>query len=470
MLKSLSLIVAMTFLGLATPSSQKPTLLCSQNGSQSLTFAVRRVSRFLVVQVEENPRLENVSLCLSDSVWIQPVQSKRGTWTFETDASAGKFVATRCVGDACEFIEYEFDLGASLHYTLALALVVGVLMNFMPCVLPVIGLKLSAFSKPGKRSAYVLGVLLSFIGLATLAVTVGAGLSHMSVPVFRATLCLVCAIMSAHLLGLWRMPSLPVPGASKAGPFLTGVLTVGLGSSCSVPFLAPVLMFCAKAPVIEVYLIFMAMGVGFCAPFFLPIWRWIDRSGAYSAFWVERICGFALLLIACWLASTLPIIAVMIVVVLMVLFIGIILVLALGQMEPGYMLLGYCVLLFATCALMIPKPKEGNALVDYTGAMAVSVSADWCLNCKIVDPIWRDAEVQDALREAHIPFAHLDWTNGDPEVTRFLNEHDHLSVPFVLVVNRNGQTTKLSGLYTKADVLRAIEKTGRKNARYSATL
>ena len=272
-------------------------------------------------------------------------------------------------------------------------------MNLMPCVLPVLGLKLMAFATPGKKLPYLLGVWVSFLVLATVAVAMGAGMSHMSYPLFRGGLAVVCIAMSTNLLGLWTMPSFRVPGAGSVGPFGTGVLTVALGSSCSVPFLAPALAYCAAEGAAATYGIFSCIALGFVSPFLLPLP--LPKPGAWMVKF-ERVCGGLLGAVALWLILTL------------------------GGVENG----------------SIP-----------TGDRAIVVTADWCINCPIAHRAWTDRVHQE------LGFQHtvLDWTNRDPEITRFLESWDHQSVPFALI-ELNGQVFTFSGIYTESDLLEAIHK------------
>lgn len=129
----------------------------------------------------------------------------------------------------------------------------GFLMNFTPCVLPVIGLKLKAFTG-SSRWYYVAGVMCSFMVLATCSLLLGTGLSFMGFGHYRLTLCLVC-----FLFGVWHMPTFGVQG--NLGSFGMGILTTALGSSCSVPFLAPAMAYTASCSVLETYLLFGALGV-----------------------------------------------------------------------------------------------------------------------------------------------------------------------------------------------------------------
>ncbi len=282
------------------------------------------------------------------------------------------------------------------------ALLAGFLMVFMPCSLPVIGLKVRAFAEPKKKIPYLLGVWVSFMALATLSVVTGAGLSHMSYPVFRWVLLVVCMVMGLHLVGLLRLNlNVRVPGS--AGAFGTGLLTVALGSSCSVPFLAPALAYCASVPAVETFGIFTMLALGFVSPFLLPVpmpkpGPWLEKF--------EKCCGYALLMVALWLGSTLG--------------------------------------------------SKGEALDIPTGDRAIVVTADWCVNCPIAHHSWEAESVQERLKELGIEIVTLDWTNRDPKITGFLESYHHLAVPFALV-EVDGVVTALSGIPSTHQILEALK-------------
>lgn len=372
--------------------------------TSALTFSAYRDNNYLVVVGPPGAHYDNVEIVTEPPALF--IKEGENIWKGKTPARSGVFTATLCQGDACMFVEESFHVsGASIFYTLSLAFIVGVIMNFMPCVLPVIGLKLVALAKDYNKYLYVAGVLSSFLLLATLSVLLGTGLSHMSSWSFRFLMVLVCVAMGSHLLGVWKLPAIGLGSwGSRAGPFGMGILTVALGSSCSVPFLAPVLVYLSSAGVLEAYALFLAMGLGFASPFLVPFKPWLPKPGAWMV-WMERGCGVAMLLIGFWLCST-----------------------------------------------IIPTGSK-DVKIPQDGPRIIVVSAEWCINCQIVETIWNDPEVEAAIIENGFRYVSLDWTNGDKAVTQFLSSHDHPSVPFALIENADGEVTILSGIYTKQQVI-----------------
>ncbi len=214
----------------------------------------------------------------------------------------------------------------SLAYVLVLAFVGGFILNFMPCVLPVIGLKVMAFVQQAGQHrrrvltlnlSYCLGLLSIFWVLATLAAAASLGLSDKSLgwgeqynyDGFTIPLLAIVFAMGLSFLGVWEIP---LPGfvgtgranelASKeglAGAFFKGVITTILATPCSGPGLATALTWSATQPPSMVYLVFTFMGLGMSFPYLLigafpSLIRFIPKPGP----WMEtfkQLMGFVLL-------------------------------------------------------------------------------------------------------------------------------------------------------------------------------
>ncbi len=195
----------------------------------------------------------------------------------------------------------------------------GLILNLMPCVLPVIGLKLLSFIEQAghdRRHAfllnvwYSLGLLSVFLLLATLAVFAGFGWGQLfSLQGFNITLAAVVFVMGLSFLGVWEIPIPGFVGHGKvtelgeqegfAGALSKGVLTTILATPCSAPFLAPALTWAVAQPPLQTYAIFTSVGVGMASPYLLigafpKLIRFLPKPGA----WMEtfkQIMGFVLL-------------------------------------------------------------------------------------------------------------------------------------------------------------------------------
>lgn len=177
----------------------------------------------------------------------------------------------------------------SVLVVLPTALLAGFILNFMPCVLPVIGLKIVSFVHQSGHSRsrifilnlwYCLGLLAVFVVLATLAVFAGFswGQQFQSAG-FNIVLASIVFAFALSFLGIWEIPLPGIVGASgankvaeqegPAGAFLKGMLTTVLATPCSGPLLIPALAWALKQPPVLTYAVFICVGLGMAAPYLL---------------------------------------------------------------------------------------------------------------------------------------------------------------------------------------------------------
>ncbi len=165
----------------------------------------------------------------------------------------------------------------------------GVLLNLMPCVFPVIGLKVLSFVEQAGESRgrvlmlniwYSLGLLSVFLVLATLAVLLGLGWGHLfQLPEFKIALACVVFVFALSFLGIWEIPIPGFVGSGKAqelaykegptGAFLKGALTTVLATPCTGPFMGPALGWALQQPPTITYSVFASVGLGMASPYLL---------------------------------------------------------------------------------------------------------------------------------------------------------------------------------------------------------
>ncbi len=218
---------------------------------------------------------------------------------------------------------------------LGAALVGGLILNLMPCVLPVIGLKIMGFAKQGGESrgrvfvlnlAYVAGLLSVFLLLATLASLTQWGIGQNDYEWgelntqtwFKVSMTSLVFVMALSFLGVWEIPLPGFAGSSTAtemasreglsGAFFKGILTTILATPCSGPFLGPVFGFTIGQSQGVTYLIFLFVGLGMALPYliigaFPALVQWIPKPGM----WMEtfkQFMAFVLLGTVVYLLST----------------------------------------------------------------------------------------------------------------------------------------------------------------------
>ena len=219
----------------------------------------------------------------------------------------------------------------SLGLMLLYAFLGGLILNVMPCVLPVIALKILGFVSQAKESPgkvrkygllYALGVLVSFLVLAGLVIGIkaagrqaGWGIQF-SNPYFIVGITALVTLVALNLFGVFEVTmSSRVMGAASglagqsgaAGAFFNGVLATVLATPCTAPFLGVALGFAFAQPSALVLLMFLTVGLGLAAPYVILSWKptwlkFLPKPGA----WMEKFkiaMGFPMLATAIWLAS-----------------------------------------------------------------------------------------------------------------------------------------------------------------------
>ncbi len=220
--------------------------------------------------------------------------------------------------------------GYSIWAILPLAFVAGFLLNLMPCVLPVVGLKLLSFIQQANDSrrrvlllnlAYAAGLLSVMLVLASLAVFAGLGWGEQfSSTTFSVTLAAVVFAFALSFLGIWEIPLPGFVGAADAGSskgegyggaFSKGVLSTVLATPCSGPFLGSALAWAIAQPALFTFAVFATVGLGMASPYLLvglfpALVRVLPRPGNWMVTF-KQLMGFVLLATAVYLMSFLAV-------------------------------------------------------------------------------------------------------------------------------------------------------------------
>jgi len=397
---------------------------------------------------------------------------------------------------------------------LLLGLLGGLLLNAMPCVLPVLSLKLLGLVKSSalSRRAVVAGslataggILVSFwalAGAAILARSVGASVGwgiQFQQPVFVTALTLVVTLFCLNLWGLFEVP-LParIAGWAEAAGgeglpshFTAGLFATLMATPCSAPFLGTAVGFALAQNSGTILAIFTSVGLGMALPYLLlaaapGAIRLLPKPGA----WMERFrqfMGYLLAAAAVWLLYVLSsqvsrerLAFIEISVLLMALFVWI-------RHHSGkrgtWRLLGVIGTLGAIALglwLAAAKPEsaprgQSNATVqrlipwvpfDRTEAerlaaggtlVFVDVTADWCFTCKVNERlVLETAEIASAFSKHGVIAMKADWTNRDDGIAAFLAEHGKYGIPFYLLYRPDREPLLLSELLTKEALLAAV--------------
>ncbi len=380
--------------------------------------------------------------------------------------------------------------GTALVVILALALLGGLILNLMPCVLPVLSIKLLSVvghggGEPARVRAGFLastaGILTSFLVLATGAVAlkaaglgVGWGIQFQQ-PVFLIAMALVVTLFACNLWGFFevRLPGRIADAAASggkgdglAGHFGTGVFATLLATPCTAPFLGTAIGFALTRGAVEIYSVFIALGIGLSLPYLavaaVPrLATWLPRPGPWMVT-LRRILGVALAATALWLITVLAAqtgtAAAIIVSVLLVLLVA---VLGLSDRLPRLRRDGAwsVVAVLAVMSFLAPtietasvapvtKNEVGATEIDWRPfdpaaipvavaagrTVFVDVTADWCLTCKLNKALVLDrGAVREMLSGPNVIAMQADWTRPDPVIAAFLQRFQRYGIPFDVV-------------------------------------
>lgn len=347
------------------------------------------------------------------------------------------------------------------------ALLGGLILNIMPCVLPVLGMKLNsmvASAHSSKRTvriqflASAAGILTSFwllaSGLLLLKFTgsaIGWGIQFQN-PFFIGFMVIITALFTANLLGFFelRLPSrFSTSIASKGndstlGHFIQGMFATLLATPCSAPFLGTAVAFALGASVFEMWMIFTFLGLGMALPWLLfslfpGLISFMPKPGAWMNK-VKILFGLMMLLTTLWLLSLMApfvgnLVTFMIALSLLVFFLFFI---AKKHGQKTVIIILAAVVLTSSATLMIGSltakhwatplednlnwvPLDQQSINEYVKqgkTVFVDVTADWCITCKVnkigvtlQDPVY------SALQQENVITVKGDWTKPNDVVT-----------------------------------------------------
>lgn len=472
------------------------------NADGKLTFAFKK-----------HKKLESAPENFSGVIVVETETGKKG-FNISTDpggaAAAPNTTASSGSVEAAKPAAADLPFGGGLLGILLAAFLGGIILNIMPCVFPVISLKVMSFvgqSGEDRKKVlahsltFALGILV-FFWLLTIMLLVlrsvgsddmGWGV-QLRQPAFVIGLIFVMVIVALSLFGVFELgTSMTTVGgdlANKsgyAGSFWSGALAVLLATPCTAPLMAPAIGFAMVQPAGIMFLVFSTLGLGLAAPYFIfaifpKLLDVIPPPGA----WMEtfkQFMGFPMLAVVVWLSGVLS-----------------------KQLSVGGLQWALASVLIAAIAAWIfgrfagfnqPKSKRIKGKIAAALVFALSLyvaydaslkrapasttdireviaahraegkdvfvdfTAEWCLTCKVNERVAiKTDEVQNAFKENNIEFVIGDWTNKDASIAAVLEEHGRAGVPLYLLYPADQSKPAVmlkEGILTPGDILEAIE-------------
>ncbi len=430
------------------------------------------------------------------------------TRTLQIDLPAG--AATGSVATVSDRTAGAPETGLLL--ALLLAFGGGLILNLMPCVLPVLSIKAVSVLESGESPArarrhallYTAGVLASFavvggviVSLRAAGHALGWG-AQLQQPLVVAVLACVMFAVGLSMSGVVQFgATLGNTGASlanrtgPAGDFFTGVLAVVVASPCTAPFMGSALAYAFAAPIAAALAVFLMLGVGLALPFllvgFVPsLARRLPRPGRWMET-LKQVLAFPMYLTAVWLAWVLAhqrgADAIGLLLVAMV-----VLAMALWWFERSRsrgalsraLLLALAVLVAVPLYYLtqVPAPTRADAAAEGVVAYSprklaelrqagtpvfVDMTADWCVTCKANEHAVLDTDAFRALlAKTGAVYMKGDWTDVNPTIAAFLQQYHSPGVPLYVVFPKGGgEGRQLPTVLTRGLVERALTEASR---------
>jgi len=439
----------------------------------------------------------------------QPNDDDRAAWqiTSATAVSAAQSTPTRGI---FTFLLFGF-LG-------------GLILNLMPCVLPVISLKIFGFVQQAGQSrqkifrsgiAFTVGIFAWFIALAILLIALkGAGRDvtwggfQFTNPYFVLALSVIVLVFALNLFGVFEV-SLPQSVTrnllstserkDQVGSFFQGVFATVLATPCTAPFLGTALGFAFTQSAAIILAMFIAIAAGMSAPYLLlsaqPAWlRLLPRPGPWMVH-VKQFMGFLLLAtllfllyvlgaerglegaiwascfllmisVACWMkgAFVVPTASAVKRIVVLVLMLLLVIGSAVYFIGDKFQSAKIASAESQSAGDWQPfTPERLQTELDQGRTVFVDFTAAWCLTCKFNEAsVLESHDVREAFERHGIVKLRADWTNGDPVITKLLQQFGRPGVPlYVLYPAKNEEPIVFPEVLTKSMVLDKLETVAR---------
>lgn len=380
-------------------------------------------------------------------------------------------------------------LDVGLITALVLAFAGGLVLNLMPCVLPMLSIKAIGLLESGgdtgraRRHAllYTAGVLCTFaaIGLTILALRSLVGRefgwgAQLQQPFFVGVLVCVMVAVGLSMSGAVQfgtsLGNLGHSWASRSGwtgDFFTGVLAVAVASPCVAPFMGTALAYAFAAPMLAALLVFLALGLGLAAPFlaigFAPeTGLLLPSPGAWTET-LKQVLAFPMYLTAVWLvwvlahqrgADAVGLVLIAAVFLAMTLWwfersrlrgaSSRVLVVALASLTavPLYALTRLSPAMAGATSeagVAVYTPEKLAELRKAGTPVFVGMTADWCITCKVNEHVVLETQsFRNLLERTGAVYMKGDWTDVNPAIEAFLKQYHSPGVPLYVVFPKNG--------------------------------
>ena len=374
--------------------------------------------------------------------------------------------------------KFKSSSSMSLWQAILFALIGGLILNLMPCVFPVISLKVLSFVSMGGDDnrkirnhalSFVGGVMSTFLSIATALIIIRSSGSmigwgyQLQSPVVVGILTLIMLGIGLILLtninfaaGLTTLGSSVQSRNDYSGSFFTGVLAVVVASPCTAPFMGAAIGYALLQPSFATLPIFLALGFGFAGPYLLLALKpdWISALPKPGA-WMETLkqfFAFPMIATALWLMWVFMVQTsgdALILLLLLGLILGIA-IWMIATFKGRWKWIGMLATILAAAQIFNNLPKNMNGLVADSSAeqwslaiesdlqaqdraYLINFTAAWCITCQTNEKtaFARD-KVKEYLSDQNITYVKADWTNRNEEIAIGLARYERTGIPLYI--------------------------------------
>ena len=377
----------------------------------------------------------------------------------------------------------------------------GLILNVMPCVFPILSIKILRFVEQSENSSYKtfkqgclfsVGVIVSFLLIAALLISLKSGGEsigwgyQLQSPIVVSLLFYLFIVMGYNFMSniiigssLARLSLISSSKGDSLESFLTGVLAVIVASPCTAPFMGSAIGFALLQPSFYSILIFLGLGIGFSLPYlilsakpsllsFLPKpGQWMETFKQFMAFPMWASALWLLWVLSGQVDSQ---------EIIQVLLGALIITIGLWLLEKNksesnwvkWMIRLPFVLLLIFALWLVPTtysdsdetqdqlaytPQLLEDLREENNLVFLNFTADWCITCKVNEAVaLKTSEVSKVLAEKNITYLEADWTRKDPIISETLEQYGRTGLPLYLLFPSEGDPLILPEILTE-DIL-----------------
>ena len=387
---------------------------------------------------------------------------------------------------------------------LVFAFLGGLILNLMPCVFPIISIKVMGFVRQAQEehaavwkhgALFAFGVLVSFWVLAGLLIALRAGGEqlgwgfHLQSPIFLIGMSVLFFLLGLNLFGVFEVGTAwlglgqkATSSASWTGSFFSGALATVIATPCTAPFMGAALGYALTLSPVEALLIFTFLGLGMASPYVLlsAFPQWLSRVPKPGP-WMETLkqsMGWLLVATVVWLAWVLNIMAGGEAVIVLI---GVLFLVGLGGWVLGrwgvisrafpvrltakiiasVLMLGGLVGGVVAADRLAPVELTAGTAGEQGGVqwepfteerleavraegkpVFINFTAAWCLTCQVNERVaFSSARVREAFEERGVIALKADWTNRDDTIGRVLEGYGRNSIPFYVLYGKGPEAT-----------------------------